>query len=469
MKILLILGILISTSLAASDNLGQNLPLISILPFIGILLSIAIIPLIAPTFWHRNFGKVSAFWGISFLLPFLIEFGLHETLYQFLHVLLLEYLPFIILLFSLFTISGGIRLTGSLTGTPLVNTTLILIGTLLASWMGTTGAAMLLIRPVLRANKGRKHKIHTIVFLIFLVANIGGSLTPLGDPPLFLGFLNGVDFFWTTTAMLKPMLLVSVILLMMYFLLDSYYYKIDNDNLEAGTGSEKIGLEGSFNFLLIAGVIGAVLMSGVWHPSIELPAPLGVHLELQNICRDVILLLLAAISWKYTQQDIRNKNGYTWFPILEVAKLFAGIFITIIPAIAILRAGEEGVLSGIIKLVTNPDGSPVNAMYFWLTGTLSSFLDNAPTYLVFFNLAGASSGEMSMAAYLMETIPSTLLAISMGAVFMGAMTYIGNAPNFMVKSIAEENDIPMPSFFGFMLWSVLLLIPVFILVSIIFI
>lgn len=469
MKFTLLLGILCSVSWAGSDNLGQDLPLFSILPFIGILLSIAIIPLIAPTFWHRNFGKVSAFWAISFLLPFLFVYGIHETSYQFLHVLLLEYLPFIILLFSLFTISGGIRLKGTLIGTPYVNTGLILIGTLLASWMGTTGAAMLLIRPVLRANKGRKHKIHTIVFFIFLVANIGGSLTPLGDPPLFLGFLNGVDFFWTTTTMLMPMLLVSAILLLMYFLIDSYYYKKDNDNLKESSGDEKIGLDGSFNFILIAGVIGAVLMSGFWKPQIEIPALLGIHLEIQNICRDLILLILAGISWKFTQMDIRKLNGYTWFPILEVAKLFAGIFITIIPAIAILRAGENGALSGIIQLVTNSDGSPVNAMYFWLTGSLSSFLDNAPTYLVFFNLAGASSGDMSMAAYLMEVIPSTLLAISMGAVFMGAMTYIGNAPNFMVKSIAEENNISMPSFFGFLGWSILLLIPVFILVSILFI
>jgi Na+/H+ antiporter NhaD/arsenite permease-like protein len=469
MKFTLLLGILCSVSWAGSDNLGQDLPLFSILPFIGILLSIAIIPLIAPTFWHRNFGKVSAFWAISFLLPFLFVYGIHETSYQFLHVLLLEYLPFIILLFSLFTISGGIRLKGTLIGTPYVNTGLILIGTLLASWMGTTGAAMLLIRPVLRANKGRKHKIHTIVFFIFLVANIGGSLTPLGDPPLFLGFLNGVDFFWTTTTMLMPMLLVSAILLLMYFLIDSYYYKKDNDNLKESSGDEKIGLDGSFNFILIAGVIGAVLMSGFWKPQIEIPALLGIHLEIQNICRDLILLILAGISWEFTQMDIRKLNGYTWFPILEVAKLFAGIFITIIPAIAILRAGENGALSGIIQLVTNSDGSPVNAMYFWLTGSLSSFLDNAPTYLVFFNLAGASSGDMSMAAYLMEVIPSTLLAISMGAVFMGAMTYIGNAPNFMVKSIAEENNISMPSFFGFLGWSILLLIPVFILVSILFI
>ena len=189
---------------ASSGNLGEDLPLFSIIPFAGILLSIAIVPLLAPTIWHRNYGKISAAWALSFLIPFLIWKGFSEAIHQFMHVMLLEYIPFIILLFSLFTVSGGIRIKGYLAGTPLINTLILLIGTTLASWMGTTGAAMLLIRPLIRSNKWRKHKIHTIIFFIFLVANIGGSLTPLGDPPLFLGFLQGVDFFWTTKAMLSP-------------------------------------------------------------------------------------------------------------------------------------------------------------------------------------------------------------------------------------------------------------------------
>jgi len=465
-KNILFICLLFSSIFASDGSLGEKLPLFSIVPFIGILLSIAVVPLVAPIFWHRNFGKISAFWAISFLLPFIIWRGFDEALHQFLHVILLEYIPFIILLLALFAISGGIRLKGYLAGTPTVNTLILLIGTALASWMGTTGAAMLLIRPILRANKTRKNKIHTIIFFIFLVANIGGSLTPLGDPPLFLGFLHGINFFWTTKALFVPMLVSSVILLIAYFLLDTYYYKRENHSVNEDQYKEPLSIDGKGNFILLAGVILAVLMSGFWKPDISDISIHGIHLTIPNIMRDISLVLLTLISWRFTDLNIRNQNGFTWFPILEVAKLFAGIFITIIPAIAILRAGQKGVMGAIINLVTDTAGNPVNTMYFWLTGLLSGFLDNAPTYLVFFNIAGSSAPEnMEIADYLMYGIPDTLMAISLGAVFMGAMTYIGNAPNFMVKSIAEENDITMPSFFGYMLWSILILIPVFIIVS----
>ena len=465
-KYIIFICILFSSIFASAGSLGEELPLFSIVPFIGILLSIAVVPLLAPIFWHRNFGKISAFWAISFLLPFIIWTGFDEALHQFLHVILLEYIPFILLLLALFTISGGISLKGYLAGTPKVNTLILLIGTALASWMGTTGAAMLLIRPILRANKTRKNKIHTIIFFIFLVANIGGSLTPLGDPPLFLGFLHGINFFWTTKALFVPMLVSSVILLIVYFLLDTYYYKKENHSVNEDQYKEPLSIDGKGNFILLAGVILAVLMSGFWKPDISDISIHGIHLTIPNIMRDISLVLLTLISWRFTDLNIRNQNGFTWFPILEVAKLFAGIFITIIPAIAILRAGQKGVMGAIINLVTDTAGNPVNTMYFWLTGLLSGFLDNAPTYLVFFNIAGSSAPEnMEIADYLMYGIPDTLMAISLGAVFMGAMTYIGNAPNFMVKSIAEENDIRMPSFFGYMLWSILILIPIFIIVS----
>ena len=298
-------------------------------------------------------------------------------------------MPFIILLLALFTISGGVRLTGTLVGKPIINVIIILIGTLLASWMGTTGAAMLLIRPLIRANKDRKYKVHIIVFFIFLVANIGGSLTPLGDPPLFLGFLKGVSFFWTTSAMLMPMIMVVCYLIIIFFLIDTYYYKKEDLPLTSPQENgkhQKLGLEGSFNLLLLLGVISSVLLSGFWQPHIHYTL-YHVPLELQNLTRDILLLILTFISWKVTPQKIRQANEYTWFPIVEVAKLFAGIFITIIPAIAILKAGANGALAGIIQSVSN-DSGPVNFMYFWLTGILSSFLDNAPTYLVFFNTAG---------------------------------------------------------------------------------
>ena len=451
-----------------STNLGETLSILSLVPFVGILLSIAFMPLIFPAFWHHNFGKISIFWSLLFIIPFLYNFGFNETLYQVLHVLLLEYIPFIILLLSLYTISGGIKLEGTLLGTPTINTLILFIGTLLASFMGTTGAAMLLIRPLIIANNYRKYKVHTIVFFIFLVANIGGSLTPLGDPPLFLGFLSGVDFFWTAKTMFSPMIIVSFLLLIIYFAIDSYYYKKKEYRKVITLAHEKkIAFKGMYNLLLVLGVVFSVLISGFWRPNISIPHIFGIHLELQNITRDILLLVLTWVSWNFTPKEIRIDNSFTWFPIQEVAKLFVGIFITIIPAIAILKAGINGKLSFLINLLTDSSGQPINQMYFWLTGILSSLLDNAPTYLVFFNIAGSVSINATAAEYLMNSAPETLLAISMGAVFMGSMTYIGNAPNFMVRSIAEENNIQMPSFFGFMLWSFIILVPLFVLITII--
>ena len=460
-KIILFTFLLSGFLFAAEGNAphlnGADLSIFWVFPFAGILLSIAIFPLVAPDFWHHNFGKISAFWAILLIVPFLLKVGFTITLYELLHVGLLEYIPFIILLLALFTISGGVQLKGALVGTPIVNTGIIFIGTALASWMGTTGAAMLLIRPLIRANKERKSKVHVIVFFIFLVANIGGSLTPLGDPPLFLGFLKGVNFFWTTSAMMVPMLFLVFSLLIIFFIFDSYLYK--KENIKKVETDIKISIEGSFNLLLLLGVIGSVLLSGFWRPHIEFEL-FYVHVELQNVIRDILLLTLTFASWKLTSSKIREANEYTWFPIVEVAKLFAGIFVTIIPAIAILKAGTSGALGVVINSVSNQTG-PINYMYFWATGILSSFLDNAPTYLVFFNTAGGDPIE------LMSSLSATLLAISLGAVFMGANTYIGNAPNFMVKAIAEENKINMPSFFGYMVWSFCILMPIFFIVSII--
>lgn len=441
---------------------GENLAIFWIIPFVGILLSIAIFPLVASDFWHHNFGKISLFWGLSLILPFLFTFGFQITLYELLHVGLLEYVPFIILLLSLFTISGGVCLKGALVGTPILNTGIIFIGTLLASWMGTTGAAMLLIRPLIRANSFRKKKVHIIVFFIFLVANIGGSLTPLGDPPLFLGFLKGVNFFWTTTAMFYPMLFMASSLLIIFYFLDNYFYNKEKLKEPNEKNDEKLSIEGAFNLFLLFGVILGVLMSGFWKPGIQISI-YHVDVEIQNIFRDILLLTLTYISWIYTSKNIRDSNEYTWFPIVEVGKLFAGIFVTIIPAIAILKAGNNGALSTVVSSVSNDSGEPINYMYFWLTGILSSFLDNAPTYLVFFNTAGGDPSVLMTDDYI------TLLAISAGAVFMGANTYIGNAPNFMVKSISESSGIEMPSFFGYFIkWSIPILLPLFIIVSYLF-
>ena len=444
------------------DLNGAALSILWVVPFVCMLLSIAVGPLALPHFWHHHFGKVAVFWGLAFLVPCAIAFGFGTMLYQFIHAMLLEYVPFIILLFALFTVAGGVRLKGQLVGTPMVNTGILLLGTVLASWMGTTGAAMLLIRPLLKANEHRRYRMHSVIFFIFLVANIGGSLTPLGDPPLFLGFLKGVSFFWTTTHLFLKTCLLSAILLVVYFGIDTMLFGKEGRPVPpASLGSrEQLGLDGKVNLILLAGVVVAVLFSGMWKPGIEFNV-YGTHVELQNAARDVVLLVIAWLSLRLTTTECRELNGFSWAPIEEVAKLFIGIFVSMIPAIAILKAGEAGALAPVIKLVSH-GGEPVNSMYFWCTGLLSSFLDNAPTYVVFFNTAGGD------AVHLMGEWANTLSAISAGAVFMGAVTYIGNAPNFMVRAIAEDQGVKMPSFFGYMLWSVGILFPCFGLLTFIF-
>jgi Na+/H+ antiporter NhaD/arsenite permease-like protein len=437
---------------------GGDLVLWWAAPFAGILLSIALFPLFAPTFWHHHYGKISAGWAALVLVPFALRFGIELAVYEALHTALLEYIPFIILLFALFTVTGGLRVRTSYHGTPEFNTGMLFLGTALASWMGTTGAAMLLIRPLLRANLWRRYRVHTVVFFIFLVANIGGSLTPLGDPPLFLGFLKGVGFFWPTQALFLPMATVSAILLLLYYAMDRTMMR--REPAAPPTPPEddpKLRIEGKINLLLLVGIVLSVLMSGVWNPGVSFEI-YHVEVGLQSLARDVLLLLIAGLSWWLTPKVTRKANDFSWFPIIEVAKLFAGIFITIIPAIAILRAGSAGALAPVVDMV-NEGGEPVNIMYFWATGILSSFLDNAPTYLVFFNTAGGD------AELLTGPLSTTLLAISAGAVFMGANTYIGNAPNFMVRAIAEERGVPMPSFLGYMVWSSLILLPIFAAIS----
>jgi Na+/H+ antiporter NhaD/arsenite permease-like protein len=450
------------------SGLGADLPLWSIIPFVGILLSIAVFPLIAPHFWHHHFPKISAFWALVFAVPFVFVYG-GAGWYEILHIYLADYIPFIILLWGLFTASGGILVRGSLQGKPMVNTVFLLIGTLIASWVGTTGAAMLLIRPVIRTNKDRQNKMHIIIFFIFLVANIGGSLTPLGDPPLFLGFLHGVSFFWTL-KLLPMMSMVSVILLALFFLMDTFLYNREQRSATVAaaepkeTKSEPISIAGLYNLIFLAGIMGSVLMSGM--VKLGQVNVGGVHMEWQNILRDVLIICMGLLSLHFTPKALRKENEFTWFPIQEVAYLFAGIFMTIVPALAILRAGNEGALAFLINAVNEP------VHYFWVTGILSSFLDNAPTYLTFFNSAlgqfFAGMPEATSVPLLMTDKKIFLLAISCGAVFMGANTYIGNAPNFMVRSIAEESGIKMPSFFGYMIWSTIILVPLFFLVTFVF-
>jgi Na+/H+ antiporter NhaD/arsenite permease-like protein len=464
-RVLAVLPALLAPCAASAAEFGgTQLGIAWGIPFVGILLSIALCPLLVPMVWHHHFGKIALGWSLAVLIPLAVVFGLGVTLELAAHTLMLEYIPFLIVLYSLYTVAGGICVRGNLHGTPQLNTALLAIGTVLAGWMGTTGAAMLMIRPVIRANDNRKHKAHVIVFFIFLVANAGGALTPLGDPPLFLGFLRGVDFFWPTRHLLAPTIVLCALLLLVFFLLDWYYYHHRGEEKPAKldpTPDSALRIEGKVNFLLLPAVLGAVLLSGVWEPNLSFML-LGSEIKLQNVVRDVLLIGIALTSLAVTPASAREGNEFSWGPILEVAKLFVAIFLTIVPVIAMLRAGPDGALGAIVRLVTDDSGAPINAMYFWLTGTLSSFLDNAPTYLVFFNLAGGD------AQVLMTTMASTLVAISGGAVYMGAMTYIGNAPNFMVKAIAEQSRIRMPSFFGYMAWSCAVLLPAFVLLTFLF-
>lgn len=438
-------------------------PLLWALPFICMLLSIAVLPLTFSELWANHFGKISLAWALLFLGPFAALHGSGLASSLFLHTILKDYVPFLILLFTLFTISGGVRITECLGGTPKTNTALLGAGTVMASLMGTTGASMLLIRPLLKANQHRRYKVHTVVFFIFLVANIGGSLTPLGDPPLFLGFLKGVSFFWTTKHLFAEMLFASLTLLALYFIVDMRLHAregLSADEKKPARRKGSLGIEGGVNLLLLVGVVGAVLLSGIWNPEVDFSV-FEVPIALQDLARDLLLLALAGLSLLLTAKRTRKENDFSWEPIEEVAKLFFGIFVTMIPAIEMLKAGERGAFSPIIALVTH-DGMPVNHMYFWLSGILSSFLDNAPTYLVFFNTAGGD------AAHLMIDSPLTLAAISCGSVFMGANSYIGNAPNFMVRSIAESQGVKMPSFFGYMAWSAGILIPLFLIMTFVF-
>ena len=443
----------------AADIDGRSLALGWALPFAGILLSIALLPLLTPVFWHHHFGKITAAWTLLFFLPFAALFGLSLAGTSLVHALLAEYIPFIVLLTALYTIAGGIFIRGNLHGSPALNVSLLGIGTLLASVMGTTGASMLMIRPLIRANDNRVHKTHLVIFFIFLVSNVGGSLTPLGDPPLFLGFLKGVDFFWTASHIFPETLFLTGSLLGIFYLLDRWYYRKEGVlPVDPTPDTHQIGFDGAVNFWLLAGVVGLVLLSGFWKGA-PVFSVWGTEVGLPALVRDAGLIALTLVSIQLTPTQVKQDNQFSWGPMQEVAKLFAGIFLTIIPVIAMLKAGTEGPFGAIVAAVTRPDGQPDPAMYFWATGALSSFLDNAPTYLVFFNTAGGD------AKILMTTMAPTLAAISAGAVFMGANSYIGNAPNMMVKAIAEDRGVTMPSFFGYMAWSTGILLPLFVVMT----
>jgi Na+/H+ antiporter NhaD/arsenite permease-like protein len=445
----------------AADIDGRALSAWWGVPFAGILLSIAVVPLLAPRFWHHHYGKLVLGWALAFIVPFAAQFGAGAAAAGFVHAMLAEYVPFIILLTALYTVAGGIYVRGNLHGSPMLNVALMAIGAVLASFMGTTGASMLLIRPLIRANDNRKHVAHVVVFFIFIVSNAGGSLTPLGDPPLFLGFLKGVEFFWTAQHIFPETLFLCAALLAIFYAIDRYRYRREGVMQPDPTpDTPSFGIEGGANVVLLLVIMALVLLSGIWKPAQSWHVA-GTEVGLQQVVRDVALIAVTLLSLAITATRLREANQFSWAPMQEVAKLFFGIFLTIIPVIAMLRAGADGAFAPIVGLVTSPEGQPIPSMYFWASGFLSSFLDNAPTYLVFFNLA---SGDPQL---LMTSLAPVLAAISAGSVFMGANTYIGNAPNLMVKAIAEDRGIRMPSFFGYMAWSGAVLVPLFVVMTLI--
>jgi Na+/H+ antiporter NhaD/arsenite permease-like protein len=460
--IAVVLAILLlpSAALAAPALDGAQMGPAWGVPFAGILLSIATGPLLFAKIWHNHYGKIAAGWAVLTLGALTAAFGPAQAGHAFVHAMLAEYMSFIILLFALYVVAGGIHITGQFGGKPWSNALVLTLGTVMASVVGTTGAAMILVRPLIQSNADRKHNAHVVIFFIFLVANIGGALSPLGDPPLFVGFLRGVDFFWTTTHLALNTGLVAILVLAVFVIIDIWYARRDATPDEVPAPTVPLRMVGLINLPLIAAIIAAILLSALWKPGVTLTID-GTVLQLQNLVRDGLLIAIALGSLWLTPEEHRAANDFTWEPIREVAKLFAGIFICIIPVLAMLEAGHDGPFGWLLNAVTAHDGTPHEAAYFWLTGILSAFLDNAPTYLVFFQLAGGDAAE------LMTKLAPTLAAVSMGAVFMGALTYIGNAPNFMVAAIANERGVKMPSFFGYMLWSGAVLLPVLALLTVI--
>ena len=433
------------------------------LPFIGILLTIAVAPLLFPRLWHHHYGKFAFVWGALAIVPIAALYDVPTALAAFTHAVLAEYLSFIVLLFTLYVVAGGILVTGELRGTPLVNTAILAFGTAIASIVGTTGAAMILIRPLLRANANRLHNVHVVVFFIILVANVGGALSPLGDPPLFVGFLRGVEFFWTTQYLWLQTTIVAATVLVLFVAVDIWFHRKDKRVTVIGEPPlppGKLRVQGNINFLLLAGVIATILIASQWKPGVAYDI-YGTKVQLKELVRDGMLIAIAILSLVLTPNEHRESNGFTWEPIREVAILFAGIFACIVPVLAMLQAGQAGAFGWLPQLIDD-SVLPNEIAYFWLTGLLSAFLDNAPTYLVFFELAGGD------AQTLMTSLAPTLAAISMGAVYMGALTYIGNAPNLMIHAIAEERGVKMPSFVGYMFWASLILLPGLLLITFVF-
>ena len=497
--------------------------LLWVLPFVAILLSIAIGPLVAPKLWSRHYGRVVGVCSLGLMTAVGLAFGWQESFALTQHALLDHYLPFLILVGGLYIMASDIRIEMNISPTPLNNMLFLAVGTLLASILGTTGAAMVLLKPLIQMNQGRKQRTHQIVFFILLVANVGGCLTPVGDPPLFIGFLNGISFFWPLKHLALPFACMSLPLLALFYVVDQWHWRREGvshsnasssretslfpsssspsvhrhpsegwdpepskkpfvessrssastwvpdskvcnpsnarTNLTSGMTrffmfTKVFSLKGLPNLLCILGVTALTVLTPLFpeKPFAWLSWTQG------DVLRNGGILCLATLSWFTTAPRLRRQNHFDWHPVKEVAQIFAGIFLTIGPILNLLSQGAQGPFSKLTEHLL-AGGAPHPGLFFWATGALSAFLDNAPTYLIFFHFAGADPIALSGA------LAPTLKAISCGAVFMGALTYIGNAPNFMVRSIAQDEGIPMPSFFGYMAYSCLVLLPLFALIT----
>ncbi|MGA3398367.1 MAG: sodium:proton antiporter, partial [Acetobacteraceae bacterium] len=417
------------------------------LPFLGLLLSIAVLPALAPRFWVRRMGLVSLAWSAALLLPRAAEAGMGVAAAETWHALLIEYLPFATLLLALYTAGGGVHLQGGPAGTPTGNTAMLAIGVALGLVVGTTAAAVVVIQPLLHANAHRRRRMHLVLFLVVLVANAAGALTPLGNPPLYVGLLRGVPFFWPATHLLPHFLLLTTVLLAVFWVLDRYLAASEPPAPQPA----RLRLRGWGNLGLILLAAVAVLAQGFVHPGAV--TLLGQRIGIERLAAIGVFIAVTELSLYLTPRAIRQANDFVWHPMAEVAMLFAGIFITISPVAAMLQAGLEGPLAPLLRLTLDAGGQPIPLLYFWLSGLLSAFLDNAPTYLVFFDLAGIRPEALTGAQTLV------LQAISAGATFFGGLTYIGNAPNMMLRAIAAHRGVRMPGFGGFMLRTGALLLP----------
>jgi len=430
-------------------------------PFIGLLLTIAAAPIVLRHHWERHYWLFAIGWALAYLGPNAFAHGADGTVRQVLEVAIEEYLPFMLLLGTLFIVTGGISISGTLRGSAIANTGILAFGTMIASIVGTPGAALLLLRPLLRANLHRRKATHVFVFYIFLVANIGGSLSPLGDPPLFLGYLNGVPFFWPTLHLALPTLTLAGGMLATFYALDRYLQRrSDAQVLDAVVEAARLGIAGRINLVLLAAVIGVALLRVFWQTDSGIDV-MGTHWTVVEIASNLLLAAIAVLSLALTPRGVRQANDFVWSPFIEVAVLFAAIFVTLLPVMQIVEAGPNGP-AGALFAGMMAQGVPDNSMFYRVTGGLSAFLDNAPTYLVFFGLAGGDP------ARLIGPLAPTLVAISAGACYFGGFSYIGNAPNLMVKSIVERHGVPMPGFFGYIGWAAVYLLPWLLVIEVLF-